>query len=208
LRNMVTFIKMFDDRLVIESPGGFPPNVTPETIYFTHSPRNPRLMNALFFMAYVKCHNEGTRRMRDSMDQSNLPRPEFAQKEVVAGYNSVRVTLKNNIKLRKLAVDSEATRILDPAVWRTLNKTEMRILNYVAEHKSINVTQAQKLFQTEGSRWHSLKKILQGMAERGLLEHHHSKIVERDSRACYTLPGPKAEAKHETTTATTRSGNK
>jgi ATP-dependent DNA helicase RecG len=188
---MVTFVKMFDDKLVIESPGGFPPNVTPETIYNTHSPRNPHLMNALFFMAYVKCHNEGTRRMRDSMDESNLPRPEFAQQEVAAGFNSVHVTLRNNIKLRKLAIDSEATRVLDPTLWKGLDPTELRILNYVAEHGSINVTQTQKLFQASGTRWHSLKKILESMAQRGLLEHHHSRIVVRDSRACYKLPSTK-----------------
>ena len=32
LKNMNIFVKMFDDRLVIESPGGFPPFVTPENI--------------------------------------------------------------------------------------------------------------------------------------------------------------------------------
>jgi ATP-dependent DNA helicase RecG len=37
LKNMVVFVKVFDDKLVIESPGGFPPNVTPQTIYNTHS---------------------------------------------------------------------------------------------------------------------------------------------------------------------------
>ena len=41
LRNMNIFVKMFDDKLVIESPGGFPPLITPENIYGAHSPRNP-----------------------------------------------------------------------------------------------------------------------------------------------------------------------
>ncbi len=67
LRNMNIFIKMFDDRLVIESPGAFPPFVTPDNIYDSHHPRNPHLMNALYFLDFVKCANEGTRRMRDMM---------------------------------------------------------------------------------------------------------------------------------------------
>ena len=33
LKNMNIFIRMFDDRLEIESPGGFPPLVTPENIF-------------------------------------------------------------------------------------------------------------------------------------------------------------------------------
>ena len=39
---------MFDDRLVIESPGTFPTFVTPDNIYNMHAPRNPIIMNAMF----------------------------------------------------------------------------------------------------------------------------------------------------------------
>ncbi|CCJ06654.1 ATP dependent DNA helicase RecG [Methylocystis sp. SC2] len=41
LKNMNIFVKMFDDRLVVESPGGFPPFVTADNIYDMHQPRNP-----------------------------------------------------------------------------------------------------------------------------------------------------------------------
>ena len=81
LKNMNIFVKMFDNRLVVESPGSFPPPVTPENIYDTHNPRNPYLMNALYYLDYVKCAHEGTRRMRDFMKDANLPEPEFTQKE-------------------------------------------------------------------------------------------------------------------------------
>lgn len=48
LRNMNIFIKIkFDDRIEIESPGGFPPLVTPENIYTSHNPRNPRVFDAM-----------------------------------------------------------------------------------------------------------------------------------------------------------------
>lgn len=63
-KNMNIFVKMFDDKLVIESPGGFPPLVTPENIYDSHNPRNPTLMRAMFYMGLVKEHAEGTKRMR------------------------------------------------------------------------------------------------------------------------------------------------
>lgn len=193
LKNMVTFVKMFDDRLVIESPGGFPPNVTPETIYDTSSPRNPHLMYALFFTGFVKGHGEGTKRMRDLMSAANLPKPEFVQKEVSSGYNQVRVTLRNNLKLRKLWIDSELGGLIAPEVLRDLTDEERRILNYVTEHGSINVTQSQALFHGKGSRrrWHAYKKVLTGMVAKGLLAHHHSPVVKLDSRACYKLPQPK-----------------
>ena len=109
---MNVFIKMFDDKLVIESPGGFPPFVTPENIYTSHHPRNPHLMNAMFYLEMVKEHAEGTKRMRDTMVDMRLPEPEFKQTESGAGYSSVCVTLRNHIKQRKFWVDSDASRIL------------------------------------------------------------------------------------------------
>jgi len=48
-KNMATFVRMFDDRIVIENPGGFHPPTTAATIAdIGHNPRNPYLMNALF----------------------------------------------------------------------------------------------------------------------------------------------------------------
>ena len=112
LKNMPIFIKMFDDRLVVESPGAFPPFVTPQNIYNSHHPRNPHLMDALFYLEFVKCHNEGTRRMRDAMQDMKLPSPQFEQKNVNDGSRSVRVTLKNDRKQRKVWIDSDIGRFL------------------------------------------------------------------------------------------------
>ncbi len=101
LRNMPIFVKMFNDRLEIESPGPFPPFVTPENIYDTHAPRNPVLMDAMFYLAYVKCAHEGTRRIRDTMKEMNLPEPEFLQKSAQHAY--VKVILRNKIHERILS---------------------------------------------------------------------------------------------------------
>ncbi len=65
LMNMTIYIKMFDDRLEIESPGPFMPFITPANIYGTSLPRNPKLMQAImYFMNFVKMASEGTRRMQ------------------------------------------------------------------------------------------------------------------------------------------------
>ena len=55
MKNMTIFVKMFDDRLVVESPGAFPAFVTPKNIYDMHNPRNPYLMEGMFYMRFVKC---------------------------------------------------------------------------------------------------------------------------------------------------------
>lgn len=184
LKNMVTFIKIFDDKLVVESPGGFPPTVTPENIYETSSPRNPHLFAALRYLRFVKCHGEGTMRMLDTMTKSDLPKPEFTEAQAASGFNQFRVTLRNNLKLRRLWIDSEALRVLGPK-WESLQKNELRIMNFVAEHGSINVTQTMRLILAP-RKWQSVKKVLDGMVQKGLLVRHHSR--ERDSRAVYALP--------------------
>lgn len=92
LKGMNIFVRMFDDRIEIESPGGFLPLVTPETIYEFHNRRNYWLMDALHYLDLVKCENEGTKRMRESMEARGLPPPMFEQKQINGG--TVRVTLR------------------------------------------------------------------------------------------------------------------
>lgn len=187
LKNMNIFVKMFDDKLVIESPGGFPPLVTPENIYNSHHPRNPTLMRAMFYMGLVKEHAEGTKRMRDTMQQMRLPEPQFEQTEAGIGFSQVRVTLRNHIKQRKVWVDTDVSFALGEALAKNLTQEEKRILNFVAEHGKINVVQAHRLLPNL-AKWHSAKRALERLVTKGLLVHVHSKTVERDSKAHYKLP--------------------
>lgn len=64
LKHMNIFVKMFEDKMVVESPGAFMPPTTSDTVYDAHNPRNPNLMWALYYFDYVQCAFEGTRRMR------------------------------------------------------------------------------------------------------------------------------------------------
>jgi ATP-dependent DNA helicase RecG len=184
---MNIFVKMFDNRLVIESPGAFPPFVTPDNIYNSHHPRNPHLMRGMFYLDFVKCHNEGTRRMRDTMQVMNLPVPQFEQKEVATGFMSVRVTLKNNREQREVWIDSDVTRFLPAEVAKSLTQDEIRVLNFVGEHGKINVSECHRLLPHIRT-WHSVKKILSRLAEQKVLIHEHRTDIERDPDACFKLP--------------------
>jgi ATP-dependent DNA helicase RecG len=87
-------VKIFPDRMEIESPGGFIPPVNEKTIGVTRSSRNHHLMDALRFLGYVRMAREGVRRIRESMMQYGLPEPKFTQ-EAVHGV-VVKVILRNN----------------------------------------------------------------------------------------------------------------
>jgi ATP-dependent DNA helicase RecG len=182
LANMHIVIKMFDDRLEIESPGSFPPMVTPENIYDMHVPRNPHLMDAMFYLKFVLCSHEGTRRIRDSMIKLGLPAPVFRQTESSAAY--VRVTLKNDVEHRTEFIDTQAYLVLGEALIATLNAFDIRIINYVAEHGKINITEASRV---ANRRWHSTKKMLMSLVERGILDHVHNADIDRDAYQYFTL---------------------
>jgi ATP-dependent DNA helicase RecG len=175
-------IKMFDDRLVIESPGGFPPLVTPENIYETQHSRNPYLMDALYYLDFVKMANEGVRRMRDTMIENRLPAPEFRQR--IMTHSSVEVILRNDIKQRKMWLDSDASEVVGEVIFRTLTMDERRLINWVAENGSINVSQAVRL---TSKSWGTSKKILMKLVGRGILRHVIRDYVDRDSKAHFVL---------------------
>ncbi len=185
MKNMPIFVKMFDDRLEIESPGPFPPFVTPKNIYDVHHPRNPKLMDAMFYLEYVKCAHEGTRRIRDTMMDLKLPTPEF--KESKSGSVSVTVILRNNIKQRRAWIDRDVSAIVSEAIAADLTEPEKRLLNWVAEHGAITVSDANKLLDIT---WHKARKLLIGLAEKRVLQYVRFRTFEknlRDPKAFFRL---------------------
>lgn len=184
IRNVPIFIKLFEDRIVFESPGGFMPGVTPENIYDRHHPRNPFIMSVLRETGEVRCINEGTKRVRREMEDAKLPAPLFVEKKGDAA--AVSVTLNNNIKDRSNSLDSEAYTALGEAIAFSLTVDERKIINYVIAHNQINVSDALRILTS--TRWHTAKKRLDGLVERGILEFHSSKL--RDPFASYTLTRP------------------
>ena len=184
LRNMNIFVKMFDNRFTVESLGGFPPPVTAETVYEHHNPRNPHLMNALYYFDYVKCSHEGTNRMREEMIGAYLPAPEFSQKEV--GTHQVHVTLRNNIEARKEFVDASALKLIGEQIYSQLSAEEKSLINCIAERGLINVSDTNRLLHKD---WQSSKAILQGLVDKQILMRR-AKSPKPRSSAHYVLRRP------------------
>jgi len=171
---MNIFVKMFEDKMVIESPGGFMPPTTAETVYDTHNPRNPHLMWRLYYFEYVQCAFEGTRRMRSAMREAHLPDPIFAQKQV--GTFLVSVTLENNLQHRKLYVRSEAAIGISPEVWASLSESERVIVNYLVDHERVNVTDAGRVIARD---WRETKRILDGLQQKRIIARSAGKYRSR-----------------------------
>ena len=84
-------IKMFDDRIVVESPGRLPGLVKPTNIRTTHFSRNPKIAEFCKAYKYVKEFGEGVDRMYRELEKEGLPVPEFRQQDFM-----FYATVKNN----------------------------------------------------------------------------------------------------------------
>ncbi|MCR5736871.1 MAG: putative DNA binding domain-containing protein [Eubacterium sp.] len=74
-------IKMFDDRIVVESPGRLPGLVKPTNIRTTHFSRNPKIAEFCKAYKYVKEFGEGVDRIYRELEKEGLPVPEFWQQD-------------------------------------------------------------------------------------------------------------------------------
>ena len=70
-------IKMFDDRLEVDSPGIFAGMVNKDNIRYTHFSRNPKIATFLKDYGYVKEYGEGVDRMCKELESIGLPAPVF-----------------------------------------------------------------------------------------------------------------------------------
>lgn len=181
-KHMNIFVKMFDDKFVVESPGGFLPPTTPETIYESHNPRNPYTMEALFYLEFVHCAYEGTRRMRDGMATAELPPPIFKQTQI--GTHQIHVTLRNNSEHRKTFLSANIAELVGAALYETLTEHEKLCLNFISEKSEISVSDAMRLIERD---WHAAKKVLEGLVERKVLYLRKRSGKERESSKRYVL---------------------
>jgi ATP-dependent DNA helicase RecG len=179
-------VKVFPDRMEIESPGGFVPPVNEKTIGFTRSSRNHHLMDALRYLGYVRMAREGVRRIRESMMQYSLPEPKFTQ-EALHGV-VVRVILRNNNRER--ASDKAVAEHFGVDVWKNLTEGEIKIAAFAFRNGSIHVLDAQNL---TGQTWHTSKKTLERLVKKKVLLFQPGRYV-RDSRSKYVLAKPKARS--------------
>lgn len=83
-------IKLFDDRLEVESPGRLPGLVRLDNIRSTRYSRNPRIARVLAELGFVRELGEGVDRMFSEMSARGLPAPSFRQDDA-----SFTVTLFN-----------------------------------------------------------------------------------------------------------------
>ena len=71
-------LRMFDDRLEVESPGGLAGPVTLDTLETRRFSRNPRLAQGMYTLRLIEEMGTGIRRIRRALAQLGSPPPAFA----------------------------------------------------------------------------------------------------------------------------------
>ena len=87
-------IKMFDDRIVFESPGKLPGMVRPSNIRNTHFSRNPKIAAFLKTYHYVKEYGEGVDRMYRELEVNGAAPLSFHTEDFILKVSVPRVTEK------------------------------------------------------------------------------------------------------------------
>lgn len=108
-------IKMFDDHIIVESPGKLPGLVRADNIRFTHFSRNPKIAEFLKNYKFVKEFGEGVNRMCNELEQVGLKDPvyhtnAFMLQAVIYNSNAEKggyLSGKLAAESEKLAIESE-----------------------------------------------------------------------------------------------------
>ncbi|WP_082653073.1 ATP-binding protein [Aureimonas sp. AU22] len=182
LKTQNIFVKIFDDRFVVESPGGFVPPTTSETVYDAHNPRNPFLMEAMMQFELTFCGFEGTRRMRQDMQRAGLPAPNFIQKEVNG--HQVHVTLSNDADRRRKIREISPNVFLNEELLTSLTDDERRLISAMTEADTINITLAALILKRS---WPYASKVINGLVERGLIEPANNRSKKHDATKRYRI---------------------
>ena len=137
-------IKMFDDRLVFETPGKFPGIVRSDNIRHTHFSRNPKIAEFLKAYKYVREFGEGVDRMCKELEAKGLHDPKyiltaFILKSTVYAYNVKELQTSNTIKGN---VTASGNVTVNSEIF-TVNGQDC-IVNVTVKNKSVTVKMPQK----------------------------------------------------------------
>ncbi len=122
-------VSMYDDRLVIASPGCLPGPVTLDNMKEMRYSRNSRIARVLTECGWVRELNEGVKRIYAEMEGFFLDAPEFSDAN-----SRVSLTLRNNVMVRQGRRLDQAKRLFSTLDWAKFDELEHQILVYLISH--------------------------------------------------------------------------
>jgi ATP-dependent DNA helicase RecG len=179
-------VRLFADRLEIQSPGGLYGNVTEESLEDEQSTRNRILMRLMEDARLVENRGSGIQAMLAAMRGANLEPPRFQDKR-----SSFWVAFHNHTLM-----SPDAVAWLNQFAGRALNDHQRLALAYLRLHNHLTSGEYQRLNHVDAFL---AGKELRGLTQAELTEQHRSRRW-----AYYTLAVPVEVVKVEPTNEETR----
>lgn len=152
-------IKMFDNKLVVESPGTLPGLVRLTNMINIHFSRNPKIAGFLKDNTYVKEFGEGVDRMFIEMEAIGLPEPKYQQVAFMT-----KVTVKNSAE----TYDSINELINEPInELINLSATEETIINAIRKNPKISKPKISKECNISEA---TVKRTIDSLKRKGLIK--------------------------------------
>lgn len=135
-------VRMFDDRLEVESPGKLPGHVRLDNLVQERFSRNPQIVRVLIEFGYMKDIGEGIDRMIAEMERFGLPAPEFSEPDY-----SFTVALKNTPLGMEVPIALSV---------------EDRVRRYLREHRWITNQEYRRLMGVDRqTAWRQLTRLVE-----------------------------------------------
>ena len=165
-------IKMFDDRLVFESPGKLPGQVKPNNIRHTHFSRNPKIAAFLKAYHYVKEFGEGFDRICREQEANGANVPSFRTDEFILKITVPKVTEKVTVNVtEKVNVKNERVteNVIDTSqkvLWKASQKTSQKIIDLIKEDPYISTA---KMADIIGIDRRNIARNIKKLQEQGVV---------------------------------------
>jgi ATP-dependent DNA helicase RecG len=150
-------IRMFADRLEIQSPGGLFGNVTVENLEEEHSTRNARLMRMMEDWHIVENRGSGIKTMLQAMRTANLEPPRFNDRR-----SSFLVTFRNHTLM-----NPEAITWLNQFADQALEDRQRLALVYLRYNEQMTNSDYRRLNHIDSV---TANRELRGLVQTGLIE--------------------------------------
>ncbi len=174
------YLRLYQERLEVSSPGGFISDVTPQNI-IGHEPisRNPLLAEILERLRLVERAGMGVKRMFQILLSYGKEPPNYE-----AGADYVRVTIRSGRGEGKLDETFARFVVRCQQEGRELKLPDLLILNYLKRNREVDVGEARLIL---GRAEKEAYEALSSMVNRGLLEQFGEKKgrVYRLSKRAY-----------------------
>lgn len=169
------YVRIFDDRVEIENPGGLPNGITKRDFAKSSVRRNPLIADLFNRMGKVERMGSGIDRMRNLMRDAGLKEPVFEMDEFfrVTFYRDPRYSLKAD-SFEKVRATSEKTR------GNTREKTREKIIRSLKANPEITMERLAEIvgISSKGVEWQINKLKEDGVIRRiGPAKGGHWEIV-------------------------------